>query len=45
MSNYQRVNGHSVSNLSAHIVWVTKYRYPVLKGDIQIRCRSLLVQI
>lgn len=45
MSNYQTVNDHSVSNLSAHIVWVTKYRYPVLKGDIQIRCRSLLVQI
>ncbi len=42
---YQRTGGHSVSGLTAHIVWVTKYRYPVLEGDIQIRCRSLIIQI
>ena len=41
----QRSNGHSVSHLSVHIVWSTKYRYSVLKDDIQIRCRSLLIQI
>uniref|UniRef100_UPI00047F7E45 IS200/IS605 family transposase n=2 Tax=Aquimarina muelleri TaxID=279356 RepID=UPI00047F7E45 len=41
----QRSNDHSVSRLSVHIVWSTKYRYHVLKGDIQIRCRSLLIQI
>ena len=36
---------HTVSWLSVHIVWVTKYRYHVLKGDVQVRCRDLLVQI
>ena len=41
----QRRNGHTVSILTAHIVWVTKYRYPVLKGDIQKRCRDLVKQI
>lgn len=41
----QRSNGHSVSRLSAHIVWSTKYRYSVLEGDIKIRCRTLLIQI
>ena len=41
----QRVNGHSVSRLTAHIVWSTKYRYSVLEGDIQMRCRTILVQI
>ena len=41
----QRTNGHSVSRLTAHIVWSTKYRYSVLEGDIQIRCRRLLIQI
>jgi len=40
-----RHNSHSVSHLSAHLVWVTKYRYHVLKGDIQIRCQELLIQI
>ena len=43
--NYQRSNGHTVSRLTVHIVWATKYRYPVLKGDIQIRCRDILRQI
>lgn len=34
-----------MSRLTAHIVWVTKYRYHVLKGDVQVRCRDLVVQI
>ncbi|CAL66142.1 IS200/IS605 family transposase [Christiangramia forsetii] len=41
----QRSNGHTVSRLTVHVVWCTKYRYRVLKDDIQIRCRSLLIQI
>ena len=40
-----RHGSHTVSRLTVHIVWVTKYRYHVLKGDIQKRCRTLLVQI
>ena len=43
--NYQRSSGHTVSRLTVHIVWATKYRYPVLKGDIQIRCRDILRQV
>ena len=31
--------------MRAHVVWVTKYRYEVLKGQIQKRCRDILVQI
>ena len=45
MGDYQRSNGHSVSNLTVHIVWSTKYRYKVLQGDIKTRCRSILIQI
>ena len=40
-----RSNSHSVNNLSCHIVWATKYRYHVFKGDIQERCRDILIQI
>ncbi len=40
-----RKTTHSVINLSCHIVWVTKYRYAVLTGDVQRRCRDLLVQV
>ncbi|MEK6495243.1 transposase [Myroides odoratimimus] len=42
---YQYTNGHSVSHLTAHLVWVTKYRYPVFEDDIQICCCSLVIQI
>ena len=41
----QRVNGHTVSKMTVHIVWSTKYRYPVLTGDVQKKCRSLLIQV
>lgn len=41
----KRHGSHSISRLSAHLVWVTKYRYPVLKGGIQKRCRELIIQI
>ena len=40
-----RHSSHSVTRLTVHVVWVTKYRYHVLQGDIQKRCRSVLVQI
>ena len=40
-----RHGSHSISRLSAHLVWVTKYRYPVLKGELQKRCRELIMQI
>ena len=45
MTDYQRKGSHTVSRISCHIVWSTKYRYKVLKGDVQTRCRELLIQI
>jgi putative transposase len=41
----QRHNSHSVSSLQVHIVWITKYRYQVLTGDIQLRCRDIIRQV
>ena len=43
--NEYRYSGHTASRLTVHLVWVTKYRYKVLTGDIQKRCRELLVQV
>ena len=40
-----RKGSHIVSRLTCHIVWSTKYRYKVLRGDVQIRCRELLRQV
>ncbi len=39
-----RVSSHSVHQIQVHLVWITKYRYQVLQGDIQIRCRDLIRQ-
>ena len=37
---YNRKSSHSVHQLTAHIVFSTKYRYHVLKGEKQLRCRD-----
>jgi len=43
MSEY-RTGSHTKTRLTIHVVWVTKYRYPILKGEIQNRCRAILIQ-
>ena len=40
-----RHGNHTVTRLTVHLVWITKYRYHVLKGEIQKRCRELLIQV
>jgi putative transposase len=45
MENKQRYNGHTLSRLTVHLVWVTKYRYKVLEGDIKLRGRTWRKQI
>jgi putative transposase len=45
MEKGMRKGSHTVTRLTCHIVWVSKYRYHVLKGDIQKRCRELIIQI
>ena len=40
-----RYGSHTVTRLTVHVVWITKYRYKVLTGDIQKRCRKILIQI
>lgn len=45
MAKDQRTSAHTVSRLTAHLVWSTKYRYRVLEGDIKVRCRTILIQL
>ena len=42
---YNRYTAHTVNQLTVHLVWVTKYRYPVLTGAVQLRTRELVRQI
>ncbi|PIE63689.1 MAG: IS200/IS605 family transposase, partial [Desulfobacterales bacterium] len=42
---YYRRSSHSVYDVKIHIVWITKYRKPVLFGDIATRLRDLTREI
>ncbi len=44
MVEYRR-SPHAVTDLKYHVIWVTKYRYKILRGDIAERARDLLRQI
>lgn len=39
-----RKTAHSVYDLKYHIVWITKYRKPILHGAIGLRVRELIRQ-
>lgn len=43
MMSYRKT-AHSVYDLKYHLVWVTKYRKPVLRGEIAMRVRELIRQ-
>ena len=43
MAEYSR-GSHTLYDIKYHFVWITKYRYPVLKGPIAHRLRELLRQ-
>ena len=44
-TRYLRYATHTVHDLSVHLVWVTKYRYPVLTGEVAQRARELIRQV
>ena len=39
-----RYGSHTVYSIEYHFVWVTKYRYKVLSGDVAVRVRELVRQ-
>ena len=44
MEKYRK-SSHTVYDLKYHIVWITKYRKPVLRGEVSKRVRELLREI
>jgi putative transposase len=44
MAEYKQ-GSHTVWDCKYHLVWTTKYRYPVLVGDVALRCRELIREI
>lgn len=39
-----RYGSHTVFNIEYHFVWVTKYRYKILEGEVGLRVRDLVRQ-
>ena len=42
--NYRK-GSHTVDDLKYHIVWITKYRKPILRGEIAKHLRELVRQV
>src|SRR3954447_14364150 len=40
-----RHSGHAVCDIKYHLVWITKYRYKILRGEAAERARDLIRQI
>ena len=40
-----RKGSHTIYDIKYHIVWITKYRKPVMQGLVAERCRELIRQI
>ena len=43
MADYRK-GAHTIYDIQYHFVWVTKYRYHVLTGEVAIRARELIRQ-
>ena len=44
MENYRK-SSHTVYDIKYNVVWITKYRKPVLRGDVAERLRDLIREI
>ena len=44
MAEY-RHSGHAMCDIKYHLVWITKYRYKILRGEMAERARDLIRQI
>ena len=44
MEEYRK-GSHTVYDIKFHYVWVTKYRYKVLRGDLALRVREVIREV
>jgi len=40
-----RHGAHTVFEIHLHLVWVTEYRKPVMRGEVGVRVRELIRQV
>ena len=44
MKQYRK-GSHTVHDVKYHFVWITKYRYQVLRGDLALRVRDIIREV
>ena len=44
MAEYRK-GAHTIHDLRYHLVWVTKYRYKVLQGEVGVRARDIIREV
>jgi len=42
---HYRLGAHTKTDLKVHVIWVPKYRKPILTGDVAVRVRDLIRSI
>ena len=40
-----RTSAHALWDVKYHLVWITKYRYKVLHGEVRLRVRDIIRQV
>jgi len=40
-----RTSGHAIWDIKYHLIWITKYRYPILRGKVAEPARDVIRQI
>jgi putative transposase len=40
-----RTSGHAIWDIKYHLIWITKYRNPILRGEVAERARDVIRQI
>ncbi len=39
-----RTSGHAIWDIKYHLIWITKYRYPILRGEVAERSFLMVVE-
>ena len=42
---HYRLGAHTKSDLKVHLIWIPKYRKPVLTGDVAVRVRDIVRRV
>jgi putative transposase len=42
---HDRLGAHTKTDLKVHVIWIPKYRKPVLTGEVAVRVRDIVRRV